>query len=330
MRGTQRLRTVLILLVLTAVTLTFLDFSRSSTGPVGALRRGVDTVFGPVVRAVGSAAGSVGGALGGLPRLGSYQSDNAALKRENTALKGRLAASAGLQCQADQLSSLLHTTGYLSLRSVPAHVVSVGSSFGFEWTAMIDAGAKDGVRPGLTVVSGAGLVGRITDVGPFTSTVLLIADPGFAVGSRLAASASFGLAHGNGLSDLRYQVVGQKPAVRKGDVLVTTGSGTFAPGIPVGTVTSIVPDRDALTRTATVVPFVDVTSLDLVAVVTGAPRTAPRRPLLPVRPGAGRSPAPCPPSVAAGPVPTSRPAPVVPVTPRTARPATAGSPSPTP
>lgn len=322
MRGSQRLRTVLVLIVLTAVTLTFLDFSHASTGPLGALRRGVDTVLGPVVRAVGGAASSVGGALGGLPRLGSYQSDNAALRRENARLKGALAASSGLQCQADQLNALLHTTGFLSLTTVPAHVVSLGSSFGFEWTATIDAGAKDGLRPGQTVVSGAGLVGRTTDVGPFTSTVLLLADPGFAVGSKLAASASFGLLRGNGLSPMRYQVVGQKPPVHAGDVLVTTGSGTFAPGIPVGTVTSIAPDSDALTRTATVTPFVDVTSLDLVAVVTAAPRSAPRQPLLPVRPGAVRSPAPCAPSVPAGPVPSSRPSPAAP-----RRPVAAPSPS---
>ena len=325
MRGSQRLRTVLVLLVLTALTLTFLDYSRATTGPVGALRRGVDTVFGPMVRAVGGAANSVGGALGGLPRLGSYQHDNAQLRQENARLKGQIASSAGLQCQVDQFAALLHTTSFLSLTSVPAHVVSVGSGFGFEWTAMIDAGARDGIVTGQTVVSGAGLVGRTKDVGPFTSTVLLIADPGFAVGSRLAASASFGLAHGMGPRAMSYQVVGQQPAVRAGDVLVTTGSGTFAPGIPVGTVTGVRPDSGALTRTATVAPFVDVTSLDLVAVVTQAPRSAPRTPLLPVRPGASRSPVPCAPAVPAGPVPSSRPRPVT-----TKRATASPSPSPTP
>ena len=326
MRGTRRLRTVLVLLVLTSLTLTFLDYSRATTGPLGALRRGVDTVFGPVVKAVGGAAGTVGGALGGLPRLGSYQQDNAALRRENARLKGQVAASAGLQCQSDQLAAMLHTTGFLSLTTIPAHVVSVGSAFGFEWTATLDAGARDGLRPGQTVVSGAGLVGRTKEVGPFTSTVLLLADPGFAVGGRLATGASFGLAHGNGLRAMTYQVVGQQPPVRTGDVLLTTGSGTFAPGIPVGTVTSVTPDSDALTRTATVVPFVDVTALDLVGVVTQAPRSAPRRPLLPVRPGTtGR--ASCRPAVPSGPVPTARP---TPASPRAVRPAArpTGSPSP--
>jgi len=43
----------------------------------------------------------------------------------------------------------------------PAHVISVGSSLGFEWTATIDVGSRDGVRVNATVVNGKGLVGRV-------------------------------------------------------------------------------------------------------------------------------------------------------------------------
>jgi len=145
-RGSERLRTILVLLVLTALTLTALDYTQGGGTPDTALRRGVDTVFGPVVRAVGGAASSAGNAISGLPRLGSYQSDNAALRRENTRLKGQLAASAGLQCQVDQWSQLLHTKDFLKLTTVPAHVSAVGSAFGFEWTATLDVGSRDGIR----------------------------------------------------------------------------------------------------------------------------------------------------------------------------------------
>ena len=84
MRGSRRTRLTLVLLLLTAFTLTALDYNSAQSGPLAALRRGIDTVFGPVQRAVGSAANSVGSALGGLPRLGSYQSENKKLRRENT------------------------------------------------------------------------------------------------------------------------------------------------------------------------------------------------------------------------------------------------------
>jgi rod shape-determining protein MreC len=54
------------------------------------------------------------------------------------------------------------------------------------------------VRPGQTVVSGDGLVGRTARVGPFTSTVLLVVDPGFAVGVAAAAGGHVGFARATG------------------------------------------------------------------------------------------------------------------------------------
>ena len=289
MRG-SRLRLVLVFLALTAVTLTALDYRQGQGSPVSALRRGVDTVLGPVVRLIGGGAGSAGQALGDLPRLGSYQRENRRLQRVNDDLRQRLRATDGLRCQQQQWNALLQQKDAGGYTVLPAHVVAQGSTFGFEYTATIDAGARDGLRPDMTVVSGLGLVGRTKRVGPFTSTVVLLADPMFAVGSRLATASSFGLATGNGLQPMSYRIVGSKPVVKAGDVLVTTGSGTFQPGVPIGTVTGVAPDANALTRTATVVPFVDVTALDLVGVITDRARSVPRLPLRPVQPGTERSP----------------------------------------
>ncbi|MGZ6793713.1 MAG: rod shape-determining protein MreC, partial [Mycobacteriales bacterium] len=92
-----------------------------------------------------------------------------------------------------------------------------------------------------------------------------------------------------------------------GDVLLTTGSGTYAAGVPIGTVTTVTPDTNAITRSATIVPFVDVASLDLVGVITDSQRTAPRVPLRPVVPRTTASP--CAAAVPQGPVPTALPAP---------------------
>jgi rod shape-determining protein MreC len=306
-RGSRRLRLTLVLLLLSAFTLTALDYNSAQTGPLAALRRGIDTVFGPVERVVGHGATSVGNALGGLPRLSSYQSDNKKLQRENDALRGQVAAQKGLQCQVDQLNALMHLVDYTGYRPVPAHVVAVGPSGAFEWTATIDAGTTDGLKPGMTVVTGAGLVGRTTTVSARTATVLLLADPDFTVGGTLIAQASVGFAKGNGAKPMTYSLASTRSVVRKGDVLLTTGSGTYAPGVPIGTVISVTPDTNAITRSATIVPFVDVSSLDLVGVITQAPRTAPRVPLRPVAPRTTASP--CVASVPQGPVPTALPKP---------------------
>jgi rod shape-determining protein MreC len=308
-RGSRRLRLTFVLLLLSAFTLTALDNTTAQTGPLAALRRGIDTVFGPVERAVGGAAGSVGRALGGLPRLGSYQSDNRKLKSEVDALNGRLASLAGLQCQVDQFHQLMHLVDVTGYTMVPARVVAVGPSGGFEWTAVIDAGSADGVKVSQSVVTGAGLVGRTTRVSAHTTTVPLLADPDFTVGGTLAQVASIGFAHGNGDRPMTYSLASNRAPVRKGDVLLTTGSDTYAAGIPIGTVTAIAPDSNAISRSATLEPFVDVSSLDVVGVVVDPPRTKPRGLLRPIGPGPSPTSSPCPPAVPQGPVPTSTPTP---------------------
>lgn len=328
MRDSRRLRLTLVLLLLSAFTLTALDYNSAQTGPLAALRRGIDTVFGPVQETVGGAAGSVADALGGLPRLGSYQSDNKKLQQANDRLRGQLAAQSGLQCQVDQLNTLMNLVSFTRYRTVPAHVVAVGPSGTFEWTATIDAGSVDGLKDGMTVVTGSGLVGRTTQVSTRTSRVLLLADPDFTVGGTLIGQSSVGFAAGNGAKPMTYSLASTLSAVHKGDVLLTTGSDTYAPGVPIGTVTTVTPDTNAISRTATIAPFVDVSALDLVGVITDSSRTAPRTPLRPLAPGPRATPAPCAAAVPQGPVPTSTPTPAPKPKP-VPRPTPSGSPTPT-
>lgn len=323
MRGSRRLRLTFVLLLLTAFTLTALDYSTARTGPLAALRRGIDTVFGPVQRAVGGAASTAGNALGGLPRLGTYQEDNRALQQENDRLRGKLRESEGLQCRLDQFYGLLNLTSAYTL--VGARVIAVGPVGGFERTATLDVGTQDGIASGMSVVTGSGLVGRTTEVGRATAKVLLLTDPVFQVGGTLIGQTSPGIAHGNGAGPLTYSLPDVRIAVRRGSVLLTTGSDTYAPGIPIGTVTGVTADTNAISRTATIAPFVDVSSLDLVGVVTDADVRAPRTPLRPIAAGPSATSSPCPAAEPQGPVPTSTPSPAPAVLP-TAAPTTTPTP----
>ncbi|MCW2665273.1 MAG: rod shape-determining protein MreC [Frankiales bacterium] len=278
MRG-PRLRLLLALLVLTAFTLTAIDYRAGEGSPFDALRRGSDTVFGPAQRTVGGAARSVGNALGGLPRLGRYQEDNRRLERENARLRALLRETDGLRRSDAELKKLLQLRPVGQYAVIPARVVSVGSALGFEWTATLDAGSRDGVKPGQTVLTGDGLVGRTKRVSPFTTVVVLLLDPTFTVGARLQRLGGVGLASGLGSSGMQYELIDQDAQVRPGDVLATTQSDTFVPDVPVGRVTRVVGGARTLTRTTRVDPFVDVSSLDLVGVVVGPARMAPRTPV---------------------------------------------------
>lgn len=308
MRGSRRTRLTLVLLLLTAFTLTALDYNSAQSGPLASLRRGIDTVFGPVQRIVGGAANSVGNALGGLPRLGSYQSDNRKLTQENERLKGIIASEAGLQCRYDQVQALQGFSNFTNYPLVPAHVVSVGTSSEFEWTATLDVGSIDGIKPNQTVVTGYGLVGRTLTVSRSTTVVLLINDPQSGVGGTLQGLDTFGIADGKGAGPMTFTFSGNQP-VKRGTVVLTIGTDTYAAGVPLGTVTDTKRDTNVQTRTATLVPFVDVNHLGAVGVIVQKARTTPRAPFLPHAPGASPTSSPCPAAVPNGPVPTAQPTP---------------------
>ena len=264
-------RLLLVLLLLTAVTLTALDVQAE---PFGSVRRGADAVLGPAQRAVGSAARAVGDVVDGR----SDDDEVRRLRDEIAGLQADLVRGEADRRRADELDRLLALTNAGTYPVVPAQVTALGSSFGFERTVTIDAGSRDGVKEGQTVLNGDGLVGRTTRVGPFTSTVLLVTDPGFTVGARLTRAGTIGLATGDG-ERLVYELVeGGRVAVD--DALLTTGSSTFVPGVPIGRVVSVDP-AGALVTTAQVDPFVRFDALDLVGVVTSPPRGTPRVPIPP-------------------------------------------------
>ena len=269
MRG-PRLRLLLGLLVLTAFTLTVLD-AQDGGSPFAVLRRGADTVLGPLQR--GAAA-----AVRALPGGGS-DADVARLQQENDALRSRVLELEGAQVRGEELAALLRLKDEGSYTTVLAQVVGVGSATPFETTVTLDVGSRDGVREDQTVTSGRGLVGRTVRVGPDTSVVALLTDPTVTVGARLnTGSRAFGLATGTGDGRLEFALLtgGEAAALQVGEALVTGGSDTYVPGVPVGRITAVTAPGEGVVPTATVAPFADLDALDLLQVVVAGPRTEPR------------------------------------------------------
>ena len=284
-RDSRRSRLVLALLLLTAFTLVTLDYRAGNGTPLQGLRRAAGLAFGPVERAMAAVARPVGEAASALAHPGRSRAALEASRRENDALRLQLHRNAVDAARARQLAMLLRLGDAGQYTLVPAEIVAVGDGLGFEWTATIDAGSRDGVRPDMTVVNGAGLVGRIKSVTAGTATVLLAIDPAFHAGSRLEGSRQLGYTGGQGMAPMTLTLPNPLAALRTGDRLVTQPSGPpFAAGVPIGQISKVVRTPGALTRSALVQPFVDFTALDLVGVVVVPPRLDPRDRVLPAKP----------------------------------------------
>jgi rod shape-determining protein MreC len=293
MRDTRRRRVVLVVLLL--VSLTLIALGGGSSGPGKALRSAGGAVFGPVQRAVAAVWEPVHDFFGGLG--GADKTRLQQLQQENDRLRLQARTDAYDHARAEELDNLLRVAGLGGYKVVPAQVIGVTPAQGFANTVLVDAGSRDGLKVGMTVINGDGLVGRVKTVTASTATVLLAIDPSYKVGVRLATTLDLGYVAGDGTGQpLTYSPFQNEQAMTPGTVAVTWQQPTLniPGGIPVGTIAS---NQGAVgsTRSATIKPFVDFDALDLVGIVVVLPRTDPRDVLAPTSsPTAKASPSPTP------------------------------------
>ncbi|MFW6135669.1 MAG: rod shape-determining protein MreC [Chloroflexota bacterium] len=138
----------------------------------------------------------------------------------------------------------------------------------------INVGARQGAEVGMSVVSGgAGLVGRITEVGPRTAKVQLLSDPDCAVAALLQTTRGTGLVVGQADGSLQMKYIPQEEEVTGGDIVLTSGLGGLMPkGLVIGQVTEVQQREYETFQTATVRPAVDYARLELALVITGFER----------------------------------------------------------
>lgn len=116
-------------------------------------------------------------------------------------------------------------------------------------------------------------------VTPNSAIILLISDPSFKVGVRIARSQSIGVLLGQGNSQYQLELLDPTGTIENGDVLVTNGSQgnrPFVPGVPVGQVTSVDQKNSSLTQTAIVKSYANLNDLGVVSVIISAPSVAPK------------------------------------------------------
>jgi rod shape-determining protein MreC len=135
----------------------------------------------------------------------------------------------------------------------------------------INVGAQHGVKKGDPVVgAGAGLVGRVAEVGPRTSKVQLLTDSDSSVAVLLQASRATGLVVGQPDGTLRMKYIPQGEEIEIGDVVLTSGLGGVMPkGMVVGEIKAAEGMDYELHQEAVVQPAVELDRLELVLVITG-------------------------------------------------------------
>lgn len=269
-RTSQRL--TLVMLVLASITIITLDYRGDARHTITSARNAAHDVLSPIQGVISDVLHPVGDFFSGAVNFGGAQSENEALQRENGQLQRQLAESGAAEQQLRQLLSQLHLPFVENVPTVAAQVIDQSTS-NFNLEIEIDRGTHQGVGVGMPVVAGPGLAGTIVSAGRGTAMVELIADPRSSVAVRFGAN-EFAAVAGQGPNEpLALQFVQSGEAVRKGEIVTTSGllGAAYPADVPVGTVSSVQSTPGSYTKVATVTPFVDFSNLQYVTVLQWLP-----------------------------------------------------------
>ncbi len=281
----SRSRFFLIALLVTALIIVTLDLRGSVPGQT--FRGFAHTVLAPVQSFFRFFYDPVSNFISEASNLGRSAAKISELEQKNSALEEELSRLKVARRELDQLKDVLDLAAAGRYESVAARVIAAGSAAGFSRTVELDVGTRDGITADMTVIAGAGLVGRIISTSRDTCIALLLDDETFKAGIRMEGSGILGVISGTGETELSLTLFDSSSELKVGDRMVSRGSSSsrpFVPGVPVGTVISVDQSSGTLTKTALVKPFVNLNSLEVVAVVIGKVKVNPRDSLLPAAP----------------------------------------------
>lgn len=199
---------------------------------------------------------------------------------ENKVLKARLDEYAKLKVdyedikkENDELKELVGKRDSLREYSIISASVIARSPDRWNNRITIDKGSEDGVEINMAVMTPAGLIGKVKNAQPFSSTVQLISDVERT--NRISAFVQdkhdiFGVIDGYDPEKkaLLFNNIRIDIEVKKGAKVVTSGlGGVFPSNLMIGEIIEVKNDKYGLTQSALVKPSADLYDINNVMIV---------------------------------------------------------------
>jgi rod shape-determining protein MreC len=276
----RRRRALLALLVLGSFVLLTLTYGQRSNG----FQRGVSTIFSPLQTVADRALKPPRDLVDWFDQTFEARGENERLQAELE--RTRTLAVAGQEALQEngQLRKLVELDRGPALASsayepVTGRVIARSPTI-WHSTVTVDVGSDDGVQVEDPVVSGDGLVGRISSVEGGSAQVMLLTDHASAISAKVVPEGVQGVVKpevGNP-EDLILDFIDSTRKVHRGETVVTSGwraqglASLFPPGLPVGEVTRAPVVEQEASQQVHVRPYADLRDLDLMQVLTGGSR----------------------------------------------------------
>jgi rod shape-determining protein MreC len=273
----RRRRAVLAVLVGLSIIMLTGYFGEGGGGPLHAFQSGVQTILSPIETGASRAFSPVRNLFGWFGDVFNAKGENKDLKKQLADTRAQLVQAQAASRDDLQLRKQLSIDQKLGIAAgdrVNGRVI-LKSPTAWYSTVQIDVGRADGVRVEQPVITGDGLVGKVTSVNSGTATVTLITDSSSSVSAELDNGA-FGQVQPSigDPNDMRLQFIDKGKPVKVGQNVSTAGWSTgrlasiYPRGIPIGRVSKVSTNELELYRQVHVTPFADFKGIDNVQVIT--------------------------------------------------------------
>lgn len=262
-----------VLIVLVLFIIGIIIYSLTKGGYASDSSSFISVIFEPLQNLSENISTSVSRKLDTLVNAQKYHDENEQLKEKLNQVYNDIIDYDKLQRENAELRELLKLKEENSdlVFSAPCSVIARTANDPYH-SFTIDKGSNDGIKPYDPVVTSEGIVGICYEVSITTSRVQTLYSPKSAVGVTIVRSKATGILEGGyelaeqGLCRMSY--IDKDSDIKAGDVVMTTGSGTFPDSQLIGTVTETGIEDSGLSRYALVRPAIEPKSVATVFVIT--------------------------------------------------------------
>jgi rod shape-determining protein MreC len=167
----------------------------------------------------------------------------------------------------NRLEALLDLKRQVALPVIGARVIAYDPSL-WSRSAIIDQGQAQGVKEGLPVLAPQGIVGRVVEVYPQYSKVMLIVDRKSGADAMVQRTRTRGILKGLGGNRCSLDFVPKNADIKVGDLVLASGLvGLFPKGLVFGKVTRANKKNPGVFQEIEVSPCADLSALEEVLVV---------------------------------------------------------------